>query len=378
MSSAPPPASGPLSGSVIYGLEGELITTAVQFWLHGLYSTLAGIAVYNLLHKEGLPARRGLIVATFLMFAFANLQVIEQLAFNVLKLTSLGAHPPDNTTKLLNIRLSLNVFGRANYLMSDAIVVWRAWVLYHDNIRVRLLLTLCLVGSLVGATTDMAFGTLWLYGNLKFTPTGPRALILVLPLLATNIIATSLMGYKVWQYRQQIKAQLNLPKNKSTKVERILVILTESGTIYCLIWVPFLYSILTEQDTETTAYKIIANIVPQLSAIYPIVIVLLVSIERTHLELTVTGGGVSRPIHFVSGPGGGATGATSLGADQSHALDSTEDDTDFTGTRRDTDAQYPVTPRAKNSGGDSSSDLEKDLATKKEPGVESMPLRIHL
>ncbi|KAJ6596367.1 hypothetical protein DFH09DRAFT_1134738 [Mycena vulgaris] len=297
------PKSGPLAGSVIYTLEGEMITTAVQFWLHGLYTTLVCIAVYNLMsHKAGLPARKGLLAATFLMFMCGNLQVIEQLVFNVLQLHALGANPPNNARKLLNIRLSENVFGRANYLMSDAIVVWRAWVLYHDNLKVRLVLSLCLLGSLVGATTDMTFGTLWLFGNLKFTPTGPRVLILVLPLLVTNMVATSLMGFKVWQYRRQIKSALNLPKNKKTKIERILVILVESGTIYCLIWIPFLYSILTKQGTDTTAYKVIANIIPQLSAIYPVIIVLLVSLERTHLELTLgTMSAVTGPIHFIGG-----------------------------------------------------------------------------
>ncbi|KAJ7458487.1 hypothetical protein FB451DRAFT_1273256 [Mycena latifolia] len=334
MSSAAPKAC-PISDSVIYTLEGELITTAIQFWLHGLYTTLVCIAVYNLCtHKEGLSARKGLLAATFLMFVCSNLQVIEQLAFNVLQLLTLGADPPNNKTKLLNIRLSENVFGRVNYLMSDAIVVWRAWLLYHDNLKVRLLLSLCMLGSFVGATTDMTFGTLWLYGNLKYTPTGTRALIMVLPLVITNIVSTSLMGFKVWQYRRQIKASLELPRNRTTKVERILVILTESGTIYCLIWIPFLYSILTKEGTETTGYKITANMVPQLSAIYPVVIVLLVSLERTHLEPTVSGS-ASQPIHFVSAAGAGAT--------TNHLTNLQMEDSEDTRSNHDSNSDLAVT-----------------------------------
>ncbi|KAJ7488175.1 hypothetical protein FB451DRAFT_1391116 [Mycena latifolia] len=297
MASVPQP-SCPVAGSVIYTLGGELITTAIQFWLHGLYTTLVSITVYDLCtHKSALPARKGLLAATFLMFACTNLQVIEQLAFNALQVHTLGADPPDNARKLLNIRLSENVFGRINYLMSDAIVVWRAWVVYHDNLKVRLLLSLCLLGSLVGTTIDMTFGGLWLFGNAKFMPSGPRGLIMVLPLLVTNMVSTSLMGYKVWQYRRQIKANLNLPKNKKTKIERVLVILTESGMFYCLIWIPYLYSIFAKEGTETTGYKIVTNTVPQLSAIYPVVIVLLVTLQRTHLESTVTGC-LSQSVYF--------------------------------------------------------------------------------
>ncbi|KAJ7211428.1 hypothetical protein C8J57DRAFT_1399872 [Mycena rebaudengoi] len=117
--------------------------------------------------------------------------------------------------------------------MSDAIVCWRAWVLYHNNLKVRLVLILCLLGSSAGATPHMTFGALWLFGDEKLDPSGSHALIVVLPLLVINIVATSLMAYKMWQYRQQIKVRLDLPKNKKTKVECI----TESGIIHCLIWV---------------------------------------------------------------------------------------------------------------------------------------------
>ncbi|KAJ7330303.1 hypothetical protein DFH08DRAFT_311966 [Mycena albidolilacea] len=351
---SPVPPSGPLSGSEIYILQGELITTALQFWLHGLYMTLLCIAVYNLItHKAALTARKGLLVATFVMFVCSNLQVIEQLAFNVLQLLTLGAHPPNIALKLLNIRLSLNVFGRVNYLMSDAIVVWRAWLLYHDNLKVRILLGLCLLGSLVGATTHMTFGTLWLYGNLKLDPSGSRALIMVLPLLVTNVVATSLMTYKVWQYRQQIKAQLDLPKDKTTKVERILVILTESGTIYCLIWIPFLYTSLTNQGEDTIGYKIVANIIPQLSAIYPIVIVLLVSLDRTQLEFTITSN-PSQPIRFV---------------------------VDGTGTRTGTRTGTGSSPNAMSLRLDamhSDEDSNSDVAVTNEKGAEPVPLRDYL
>ncbi|KAJ7469709.1 hypothetical protein FB451DRAFT_1560042 [Mycena latifolia] len=345
MTSAPP-QSCPLSGSVVYTLEGELITTAVQFWLHGLYTTLVCIAAYNLLtNKSAVPARRGLLAALFLMFACSNLQVIEQLAFNVLQLLTLGADPPNNTAKLLKIRLSENVFGRVNYLMSDAIVVWRAWILYHDNLKVRLVLCVCMLGSFVGATTDMTFGTLWLYGNNKFTPSGPRALILVMPLLVTNIVSTSLMGFKVWQYRRQIKTALNLPKDRQTKIERILIILTESGTIYCLIWIPFLYSILTKQGTETTGYKITANMVPQLSAIYPVIIVLLVSLERTHLEMTVTGS-FSQPIHFASEAGAVTDNRTNMTSVRLNATSIRLDaeDTDDTRSNHDSAKEKDANP----------------------------------
>ncbi|KAJ7231561.1 hypothetical protein C8J57DRAFT_1533635 [Mycena rebaudengoi] len=137
--------------------------------------------------------------------------------------------------------------------MSDAIVCWGAWMLYHNNLKV---LILCLLGSLD---------------------------------------ASSL----------QIKVQLDLPKNKKTKVERILVFLTESGILGAPSLfrdIPFLYTILTNQGEDTTGYKIVVNMISQLSAIYPVIIALLVSLDRTNLESTVIGISTntdSDPIHFV-------------------------------------------------------------------------------
>jgi hypothetical protein len=97
--------------------------------------------------------------------------------------------------------------------------------------------------------------------------------------------------------------------------------------------IPFLYTILTNQGEDTTGYKTVANMIPQLSvrfassfplllpqfvvlthyrrtqAIFPVIIVLLVSLDRTHLESTVIGISTntdSYPIHFV----GNTTGST--------------------------------------------------------------------
>ncbi|KAJ7211452.1 hypothetical protein C8J57DRAFT_1605906 [Mycena rebaudengoi] len=237
------------------------------------------------------------------MFVASNLQVIEQLAFNVLPQLSLGANPPDIGRKLIDIHLSLNAFGRDNCLMNDATVCCRGWVLYHDNLKVRLLLILCLLGSLAGATTHMTFGALWLFSDEKFDPSGSHAFIVVLPLFATNIVATSLMAYKMRQYRQQIRVHLDLQKNKQTKVERIPAHLGMLSLVRDVhVPIPFLYTILTNQDKDTTGYKIVANMIPQLSAIYPVIMVLLVSLDRTHLESTVIGISTNTnldPIHFV-------------------------------------------------------------------------------
>ncbi|KAJ7211455.1 hypothetical protein C8J57DRAFT_1483849 [Mycena rebaudengoi] len=247
-------------------------------------------------HTQGPYGRKALLAATVLIFVCSNLHVIEQPVLNILPPLTLGANPPNIERKLIDIRLSLNAFDRVNYFMSELSAGAHGY-------------STTTAFNLTGATTHMSFGALWLFGDEKFDPSTSHALIQVLPLLVTNIVSASLMGYKMWQYQQQIKVQLDFPKNKKTRVERILVILTESGMIYRLIWILFLYTILTNQGEDTTGYKTVANMIPQLSAIFPVIIVLPVSFDRTHLESTVIGISTntdSDPIHFV----GNTTGST--------------------------------------------------------------------
>ncbi|KAJ7040879.1 hypothetical protein C8F04DRAFT_1080862 [Mycena alexandri] len=301
--SSTPSQLGALSASIISTLQGELITTAIQFFLHGIYTTLVGIALYNMwTRKTTLPARQALIAAVLFMFACSNIQVIEQVAYTIVQVFDLGLHPPTSDALLVrNIRLSENVFGRLNYFMSDVIVVWRAWALWQDNLRVKIVLSACIFLSFAGVTTDMTVIGLYLFGNVKFLPTGPKRLALILPLMLTNIVATVLFGIKAWWvsvYRNQIKGLLGVPKTRRTHVERVLTLLTESGAIYCLFWIPQLFIYLSSTDPNNLRYKIVANMLPQLSAIYPVVIVLLVAMEKTHLGELRTSNPVTQPINF--------------------------------------------------------------------------------
>ncbi|KAJ7643684.1 hypothetical protein FB45DRAFT_895745 [Roridomyces roridus] len=314
MSSAPKQL-GALPDSAIAALQGDLITTAIQFFLHGIYTTLVTIALYSMwMSKTTLATRKALIAAVLFMFACANIQVISQVVFTIIQIFEFGLHPPaDDALRIRNIRLSENVFGRINYFMSDVIVVWRAWVLWQENGRVKILLTFCILLSFAGVTADMTVIGLYLFGNPKFLPTGPKRLALIIPLMITNFVATVLFGVKAWQYRQQIKEFLGVPKDRRTNVERILVLLTESGGIYCLIWIPQLFIYLSSTNPTNLGYIIVVNMLPQLSAIYPVIIVLLVALERTQLGSDFSlatssdktsaqdrNGAALRPIHFVS------------------------------------------------------------------------------
>ncbi|KAJ7595333.1 hypothetical protein C8J56DRAFT_1159853 [Mycena floridula] len=293
--------SGPLSDSDVYFLMECLIDTTALSLLHGIYSTLVVIALYKLCtRKAHFTAKNILIAATIIMFLCSTLHVAVEIGYYFIQLPALGYNPPD-LNKLIKVLTDLAIFNSLIYVISDSVVVWRAWVIWPDYWWVRVLLIFCLFGTFVGVSIDFAFGTLFNLGNNKFVPTGPRTLILTLPLFLTNLTSTLLMGYKVWEYRAEIKYHLGLEKNTRTQIERVLILLTESGAIYCFLWLANCLMAVTSRNNQSLGYQLVTGILPQLTAIYPIIIILLVALEKANLQSTVTSPTVlSQPIYFAS------------------------------------------------------------------------------
>ena len=81
-----------------------------------------------------------------------------------------------------------------------------------------------------------------------------RSFIYTIPILFTNVVATSLVGVRVWYvsfycislathafgryYRKDVKG-LMVQMTKRTRAEKILLLLVEVGFVYCLLWVRF-------------------------------------------------------------------------------------------------------------------------------------------
>ncbi|KAJ7592284.1 hypothetical protein C8J56DRAFT_886989 [Mycena floridula] len=126
------------------------------------------------------------------MFATDTTKAFVDLTFNFIQLPILGFDPPNIERSLINMDIFGSTMAQLNCLIGDSIVVWRAWMLWTNYPRVHILLCICLLGT---------------------------------------------FAYKVWEYKVEIKQNLGLSHNKRTKVERVLILLVESGSIYCLLWV---------------------------------------------------------------------------------------------------------------------------------------------
>ncbi|TBU39311.1 hypothetical protein BD309DRAFT_983153 [Dichomitus squalens] len=181
-----------------------------------------------------------------------------------------------------------------NVLLGDAIVWWRAWIIWPRSLIVR---GTCVV--LLAVTT--AFSELTL-ANLDYIPIGSFYRLDVFGVaasvssLSSNLVATVMIGCKAWEHRKMFEATT---LERSSRIERLLVLLVESGTVYCLLWGfilayqtssftdPALESRLEQQVLTGFDYFMKGCLIP-LIGIYPTTIIVLVALNRSHFHGTVS------------------------------------------------------------------------------------------
>ncbi|KAI5835010.1 hypothetical protein K523DRAFT_385188 [Schizophyllum commune Tattone D] len=133
------------------------------------------------------------------LYVSSTIVVATDIAFWTVQIPSTvrsARHRPP-TELLFRFNIVLVAARRCIYLLSDAIVVWRAWVLWPNSRVAKAILSTCMCGSVVGAILN----AVWTIQNDRSVKTLPRiqSLALTIPLLLTNVVATSLVGLQVWQ-----------------------------------------------------------------------------------------------------------------------------------------------------------------------------------
>ncbi|RDX41689.1 hypothetical protein OH76DRAFT_1364096, partial [Lentinus brumalis] len=114
--------------------------------------------------------------------------------------------------------------------IGDAIVWWRAWVLWKDH-RLVLCTWVILLLATMNTSEVSTIGSL-------FGADGWGIAAAMLSLL-TNMVATLLIAYRAWEHRVLIMSHLKGCSTRS-QVERTLALLVESGVLYCALWVSLL------------------------------------------------------------------------------------------------------------------------------------------
>ncbi|ETW82602.1 hypothetical protein HETIRDRAFT_426215 [Heterobasidion irregulare TC 32-1] len=171
----------------------------------------------------------------------------------------------------------VEVISSINPMLSDAVVTWRAW-------------------SAIGCAANDFYTNETLCRDVQYIGLGL--------MLLTNIVATSSIAVTAWRHRRFIMANLG-PKSKKTHAEKILVLLIESGMLYCLICATPILFLFIKLPTEVYMIQWMWPTMTHISGIYPTGVLLIVAIKRTIWDsLSEFENQVSLPdIRFRSAPG---------------------------------------------------------------------------
>ncbi|KAK0449891.1 hypothetical protein EV421DRAFT_1290346 [Armillaria borealis] len=177
--------------------------------------------------------------------------------------------------------LSQLVMECIEFIIGDAIVTWRAWVLWNRDRRILYASSILILGSVV--TGIMLFQTLAsssepisIYRDGGTSTWTTSAMILT---LSTNVFATTLIGYRAWVHRRLIRS-LNGGSYSAAQVcgkIDIFALLIESGALYCCTWFAMIFVF---KFVNSGVYLMI-NMLAQLSSIYPTLIITLVCLGST-------------------------------------------------------------------------------------------------
>ncbi|THU96607.1 hypothetical protein K435DRAFT_858386 [Dendrothele bispora CBS 962.96] len=297
-----------IPNEIVISLRDFVGQEAAEGVFYGTECLLTISAIYILIRqglRNSLP-RCFLLAAASLMLFDSTMLFAIHIMFDLAQINSLGDPSYDFQT-IIHWESAAVVFLRLSYLAGDLIVVWRAWILFDGQVVFRMILSVCVLASTALLTVDAYFS---IRKNMSLNSDDFNQKLLppaILPsvLLCTNVIATLFIAYKAWHYRQFFKAHLGAVKRKS-QAQQVLVLLVESGFIYCSLWIVGIIWISGHLSVTAGAY--IGVIFPHAASLYPTLIILLSALQKTYCDTTFQGKIGSQPMEFSSG----APGATQI------------------------------------------------------------------
>ncbi|KAL1718963.1 hypothetical protein EV715DRAFT_273181 [Schizophyllum commune] len=278
----------------VLSIQSIIMQTGVDFLLYGVQTALFLAALVAMARQETRTLFMKAAVSS--LFLSSSVVAVANIVFYLVQTPSFG-YDLDRIYKfLLALNIVTDVFPRFNFVVSDAIVAWRAWVLWPDNRWIKSVLILCVLGSLAGVTVECVWTAQDVMGENSVRL---RALMVTMPLLLTNVVATTLVAAKVWYYRREIKSAIGSWR-KASQVEKVLVLLLESGCVYCLIWVVRLSIDLAAGTGKTVhGYRIIGGTYHSIAGIYPTLIVIAVAGQRSATQALALSTQALPPLEFL-------------------------------------------------------------------------------
>ncbi|KAF7358655.1 hypothetical protein MSAN_01204300 [Mycena sanguinolenta] len=272
--------------SVIF--EGVLFSAYVVFFIVALYSII----------RRGVKSPRNVImlVVVVALFGVALTQWVVDVfsVFKEIQYLLMATDIPLHHRRKLADEVFNNFFPfqetlfDLSLIVADAVLIWRTWAIYQGRIAAIVAPCFLLLSAFVFALIDMTC-----FLDVGPLPGGdqicPQAAVTMWALsVGTNVVCTSLVGFKAWQHRKMMK-QLNMGgKTHRMSTEHIMSLLVDSGFIYCLVLLSQVVAYIYIDPGPASPWWYINEIFKetgqQILGIYPTLIIVIVNFKRTMWE----------------------------------------------------------------------------------------------
>ncbi|KIP07584.1 hypothetical protein PHLGIDRAFT_412628 [Phlebiopsis gigantea 11061_1 CR5-6] len=216
----------------------QLVALFMESIFYGLYLVTFGMCMYIMLVRGRSGARqRGVFIAVAVsMFVVATLDVVLLLVH--ILYAFVWYHGPGSAIgEFLDISVWINAIRLVTYSaqtsIGDVILIYRCFVVYGRSLLVLIPFGLLWIAELVTEVFD-CYIEFTLHKSTLFTANQLTPFILSLECitLALNVIATSLIIYKIWRVDRSSRRLFSLRSSDSLK--RAIRIVVESGLMYTL------------------------------------------------------------------------------------------------------------------------------------------------
>ncbi|KAJ7693373.1 hypothetical protein B0H17DRAFT_1059933 [Mycena rosella] len=267
----------------------------VQTFFFGAYTILIWLSTRMLLNR-GLKTRVNQIM--FGITVFMYLLSVAYWAYSVAdgadrmyQYIGLAINPsktlPDHTLVTQWSPL-FNAITLINYVLSDGVVIWRAWVICLRNHRKYLWITIVLLGvTAIAVLLTIAIRIAGLVespivnlsdGNTLRQIIDIAQITTLISSMLSNLTATGVVSATAWRHWRTIRSTFT--DKSSTRSNHILLLVVETGVIYCFSAIAVLLSSLIRLPQGTLG-DLYTPCQVQIAGAYPSIVLLLVSTQRS-------------------------------------------------------------------------------------------------
>ncbi|KIK58760.1 hypothetical protein GYMLUDRAFT_245847 [Collybiopsis luxurians FD-317 M1] len=275
----------------------DVMNLIIISWGFGALVLMTFIALQILSKKSRRRSRDALIICCIMMllcltasFLYFSVAILLDLSKVIGKITDEAAIVQETNWDCLN-----EVAGTLAILIGDSIVVWRAWVFLPERSNLKVILTVAMMAN-IGLNIADIVESITEGLNISQGVILPLDWISAIASFTINLFVTIFIAWK-WRGHQQSWAAVS-PGRGNTSVHKILLLLIESGAIFCaaqcssIVFAMILNYAPSNLDSNGLlyGYHFLASLSIVAPALYPAAVIILVNtnnspvVESIHFE----------------------------------------------------------------------------------------------